>query len=179
MRKLIFWLGQAVIITIIFVTIYAAVQQNYRQNANDPQASMVIGLAGQITQGTDVELGQVPKIDPSKSLTPFAIIYDDQGKVVDSNVELDGKTPELPAGVFANTRKVGEERITWQPTANVRLAAVIAHHDGKKPGFVLAARSLKEVEEREAQLQTMVALAWLLSLVTLGLSVTVLHAKRL
>lgn len=171
MRKLLFWLCQAAILTIIFGTIYVTVHQSYRQSANDPQVSMVLGLANQLANGTDLQLSQVPKVDPSNSLTPFVIIYDDHGKITDSNVELNGKTPQLPDGVLDNVRRVGQERLTWQPAQGVRLAAVISHHSGKSPGFVLAARNLKEVEQREDMLTFEVGLAWLASLAVLGLSI--------
>ena len=75
---------------------------------------------------------------------------------------LDGQTPELPAGVLDSTKQAGENRVTWQPTANVRIAAVIVPY---KDGFVLAGRNLREVEVREAQVSLYAGLTWVLALV--------------
>lgn len=178
MRKTVFWLGQASILSIIFFTVYFAVQQVYRQGANDPQIKMAADLAEQYRQGGDVGLDQLPKVDPSKSLSAFAIAYDGRGQVLASNMELNGKTPPLPEEVRRFVRQYGEKRFTWQPAGNTRIAAVVRYFDGGKPGFVLAGRSLREVEEREGALQSGVGLAWLASLCVLGASIYVLHSGR-
>lgn len=58
---------------------------------------------------------------------------------------------------------MGENRLTWQPREGVRIAAVIVFY---QDGFVLAGRSLREVEIREAQVTQFAGLTWLLALVT-------------
>lgn len=62
---------------------------------------------------------------------------------------LDGKLPTLPPGVFDFTRQNGQDGITWQPQPDVRSAIVVVHYNGLQSGFVLAGRSLREVEIRE------------------------------
>ena len=86
------------------------------------------------------------------------------GKVVASDALLNGSTPELPAGVLDDVRKNGEDRFTWQPEPGVRIAAVVAPLPGTSEGFVLAGRSLREVELREDNIEalTLIALAVIL-----------------
>jgi hypothetical protein len=76
-------------------------------------------------------------------------------------------------GVFDYTRAHGQDRITWQPRSGVRSAAIVARYGGAHPGFVLAGRSLREVEAREDRLTLMVGIAWAAtlgaSLVAVGL----------
>jgi hypothetical protein len=92
------------------------------------------------------------------------IVYDDAGNVLASSVVLHGVTPDLPAGVLDYTRAYGEDRVTWQPEEGVRIAAVVVRYEGTQSGFVLAGRSLREVEVREAQTQQMAGLALVVTL---------------
>jgi hypothetical protein len=111
-------------------------------------------------------------VDPSTSLSPFTMSFDDNGKLVEYNVNLGGSVPVPPAGVFDYARKNTEHRFTWQPKPGVRIAAVLRHYSGKSSGFVLAGRSLREVEIREERLMQMVAAGWAVSMiVVLGLAV--------
>jgi hypothetical protein len=81
----------------------------------------------------------------ANSLSPFLIVFDNAGRPVAAGARLQGATPTPPAGVFTSARS-GEVRQTWQPATGVRAAMVVVHYPG---GFVLAARSLREVERRE------------------------------
>jgi hypothetical protein len=79
-------------------------------------------------------------------------------------------SPDIPKGVFDYTRAHGEDRVTLMPEPGVRSAAVLVSVAGGPGGFVLAGRSLREVEKRIDQLTQMVGAAWLASmLVTLFL----------
>jgi hypothetical protein len=73
------------------------------------------------------------------------IVYDDQGEAVASSGALHGQIPSLPAGVLDYVRENSEDRVTWQPEAGVRIAAVIVRFEGVESGFVLAGRSLREL----------------------------------
>jgi hypothetical protein len=164
MLKTIFkiWLPFVVTITAFCALTYASVQQSYRQNANDPQIQMAYDAADALVDGKDVEsILPVDKVSVAKSLAPFLIVYDLDGNVTASSVVLDGQTPELPNGVLDSTKKLGENRVTWQPENSVRIAAVIVPY---KDGFVLAGRNMREVETREDQLTTFAGLTWILAL---------------
>jgi hypothetical protein len=93
------------------------------------------------------------------------IVYNDAGRPLGSNAQLNGQTPAPPAGVFDNVRKNGEERLSWQPVLGrehgVRIAAVMERVNGPQPGFVLAGRNMREVEAREAQVGQLALLTWI------------------
>jgi len=154
--------------TILGLALYAIPQQVLRQGANDPQIEMAGNLESMLSrygvndglrQGALLQYGGT--VDMARSLSPFLIVYDDEGRALGSNAELEGKTPAPPSGVFDYVRQHGEERVSWQPRPGVRIAAVVRRVAGSQPGFVLAGRSLREVEAREAQVEQMAGLAWL------------------
>ena len=101
-------------------------------------------------------------IDIAQSLSTFVALYDANGKPLRSSGYLDGKMPELPAGVFDFAKSHGEHQVTWQPRSGVRMAMVIISSNSSPVGFVAAGRSLQEVEVREHNLVTMVFLGWII-----------------
>jgi len=148
--------------TLIIGLVYGAVQQNYRQGANDPQVQLSEDSAEILNQGQDPQ-DLVPggsATDMAKSLAAFIIIYDDSGKVAAASAQLDGSTPAVPSGVLEFAKAHNQERFTWEPKSGVRVAAVITRYGGDKPGYVMVGRSLREVEKREEALSLMVAVAW-------------------
>jgi len=165
------WLPVAVAITAMSGLVYLAVRQVLRHSANDPQIQMAEDAARALAAGGEPD-SFLPKIrvDLAKSVAPFVIIYDDAGSPVVSSGELHGKTPVLPPGVFDYVRARGQNRITWQPERGVRIATVVMRIAGKTNGFVLAGRSLREIEKRSDQAELESALAWI---VTMWLSLIV------
>jgi len=139
---------------------YATVQQNYRQSANDPQIQMAEDAAIKLTRGTFIFPQQY--VDIAQSLSPFMMVFDTSGQVTSSQAFLDGTTPVLPQGVFADTKAKTETRFTWQPKDDVRIAAVVV---ATPTGFVLAGRNVREVEIREKKLEIQIAGGWIASLV--------------
>lgn len=164
-RFLTAWLSFAVISGMFCGLVYAAVQQNERQSANDPQIQLAEDAAAALAAGANAS-DAVPagSVDPAKSLSPFVIAYDADGTVLSASGVLDGVPPRPPMGVFASARARGEDRVTWEPRDGVRIAAVIApYQNAGGSGFVLAGRSLREVEAREDQTMRLAALAWVVS----------------
>jgi len=105
----------------------------------------------------------------AQSLAPFVIVFDAAGEPRVSSGQLHGKVPHPPAGVFEYVRQHQQERVTWQPERGVRMASVIVRYQGSQQGFVLAARSLREIENREDQVGYEAGIAWILILgTTLG-----------
>lgn len=130
---------------------YVAVQQNFRMSANDPQIALAEDAAIRLGVGANPKDVLPPNnFVFGQSLSPFMIIFDDTGKLLTSSGPLTGTEPFLPTGVFEYAKIYGENRFTWQPESNIRQAAVLVYYDytGKKPGFVLVSRSLKETENR-------------------------------
>ena len=159
------WLPLTAVTTALCGLVYGAVQQVLRQSANDPQIQMAEDAAAALEQGGTVEsVLPATKIDVAQSLAPFLIVFDDTGKPLASSGLLHDQIPDLPAGVLDYVKAHGEDRITWQPEAGVRIAAVVVSYAGTTPGFVLAGRSLREVEKREAQAEFEAGAAWIAAL---------------
>ncbi len=151
-----------IVVTITFGTIYGVGQQILRQSANDPQIQIVEDLVVKLNAGNPPTVPSLQEgVDIRNSLAPFFIVFDANGKPTTASGMLDGKIPEPPHGVFDYVAKYGQDRVTWQPDRNVRIAAVI---DKTSTGFVLGGKSLREVELREDKLATIVAAGWLMSI---------------
>lgn len=155
-RKFLLWIIFSVLITAFSGLTHLAVQQNLRQNANDPQIQMAEDTAEMLNTHKFISISS--QVDVARSLAPFRIIYDSKGNVTSSEALLDRQTPDLPSGVFDSVRQGGEKRFTWQPEPGVRIAAVVVPYND---GFVLAGRSLREVEKREDQVAREAAGVWL------------------
>ncbi len=155
------WLSVAVILTFIFAAIYGAVQQDLRQTANDPQIQIAEDAAAALTAGqTPQSVLPLKKVDLAKSLAPYIILYHENGVPFAASGLISGYFPTLPSGVFAYVKGHGEDRFTWQPRSGVRSAAVVVHYTGVQSGFVLAGRSIREIEWRETQIRNLVAALW-------------------
>jgi hypothetical protein len=177
MKKILFksffiWLPFAALITFACLLSYLLVQQDLRMTANDPQIEVAEDVAQALGNGISpqdiVPPGQV--INIATSLDPFIIIFDALGKVLASSATLNGTTPAVPNGVFASVAQHGEDRITWQPQPGVRSAAVIdsfAGNASSSGGFVLAGRSLREIEIREDNVLHLAMLAWIAGLIAM------------
>lgn len=155
------FLPLAVAITLIYGAVYVIVQQNYRISANDPQIQLAEDAAAALGQGQSTQ-AVIPsaQVDIASSLSPYVVVFDDAGKAVASSGLLHGQLPSMPSGVFDATRETGEDRLTWQPEPGVRSATVVVHYQGAHAGFVMAGRSLREVENRIDMLGIMAGVAW-------------------
>ena len=165
------WSPIAATIIILCLTAYGLVQQNYRMSANDPQIQGLEDIIDQINQGrpADSMLPPTGTTEISNSLAPFAMMFNESGKLIGSTAILNGKNPDFPLSVLQNAKKSDKQsRVTWQPQAGVRQAVVIAHYqtkDGKTSGYALVGRSLREVEIRENQALMIAGFGALLGLI--------------
>jgi hypothetical protein len=160
-----YWLPLAAVITLLCGLIYLAVQQSLRQGANDPQIQMAEDAAAVLAAGgTPESVLPVALVEISTSLAPFMVVYSDIGEPLASSARLLGAIPALPPGIFDYTRNNGEDRVSWQPESGVRIAAVVVAYGGAEPGFVLAGRSLREVEKRESQVEQITGIVWVVTL---------------
>ena len=154
--QLFFTLG---LITCVFFTIYGVTQQAYRQSANDPQVQLAEDMKIQLESGrTATSLVSGTKIDATKSLSPFTIVYSKDKTVIASSATFGGKDLLPPAGTFDSASDNGRNTFTWEPKDGVRLATVMVPY---KDGYALSARSLSEVEARIERLGLMVFVAWI------------------
>jgi hypothetical protein len=166
-RGIAVWLPVAVATTVMAGLVYGTVQQSYRTGADDPQLQMAEDAAARLSTGArpeDVTAG--PNVDIATSLAPFTIVYGARGSVLASTGSLFGQAPTPPKGVLQAAVDGGTNSITWEPQDGVREAIVVipwSAADGS--GTVLAGRSLRAVEEREAWLTLMVGAALVVALV--------------
>ena len=167
MKRYVYWLAAALIVSGIYFTIYAAVQHALRIGANDPQIQLAEDAAARLGEGRPAATLIGESVDTATSLAPFVIVYDPSGEVRASSARLDGRTPPLPPGVLRATTPGHENRLTWQPQPGVRLASVVV---ATPQGYVLAGRSLREVERRERDAELVIGIAWLLSLGVLAVA---------
>ncbi len=175
------WILVVFVTTGLAGTIYLAVQQNYRQSANDPQIQMAEDLHN-YSQNSRIlnfkELAVSNPIDISKSLAPFIIIYDENGTPSESKVTINGEVPKLAQGVFDYVNVHGEDRITWEPKSGVRIAAIIEHftiENSGVSGYELVGRNLREVEKRIDMLTLQIGAGWAATVIGSLVLITVLE----
>lgn len=162
------WIPLAVAIVIAGGLVYGAVQQSYRTGANDPQVQIAEDVVAALKQGAltaDAVVPQEPTADIKASLSPFVAIYSATGTPIGSSVALDGKLPTLPDGVLEKADNKDDHRFTWQPTDSFRAAVVIKKYEGANSVYVLAGRSLREVDTRIKDLMLMVGIGTLAALI--------------
>ena len=163
-------------VSIVFLTIYAAVQQDYRQSANDPQIQIAEDAAASLDNGGAFQSVILPtRIDIATSLSVFTTVFDDAGQPIGSSGYLRGGMPTVPPGVLDYVRSKGEDRFTWQPEKGVRDAVVITKYSG---GFVMVGRSIREVEKREDALFAEVFAGWIVSMLIACFYCAVATAKE-
>jgi hypothetical protein len=148
------WLPLAALSTGLVLFIYLAVQQSYRHLADDPQMQLAEDTASALQTGQEptavVPTGQV---DMAASLAPFVMVLSSSGAPLASSGQLNNTTPTPPMGVLTYATAHGLNRFSWQPRSDVREAAIVVpYHTASSSGYVLAARSLREVENRESEL---------------------------
>jgi hypothetical protein len=156
------------ILTLMGGAAAATFQGLLRNGADQPQIQMADTYASEIASGAQPERVIPPgDVDLQQGLEPFAIFYNDQGVPVSANGHLNQAIPTPPPGVFAYVRVHGSDRISWQPQRDVRIAAILRRVNGPNPGFVLAGRSLRVVEEQVTLFFRMVFIGWFVLVVLL------------
>ncbi len=159
------WLPLVVVVSAFCGLVYVSVQQVLRQGANDPQIQMAEDAAAELDSGSAVDaVAPKAQVELSKSLAPFLDIYDASGKPVAGSGVLDGKLPDYPMGALQASRQGGENRVTWQPQGDVRIASVVVPY---KDGYAVAGRSLREAESHTAQIRAITLAAWIVTLAAL------------
>ena len=172
------WVPLAIIISLFSGLVYGAVQQGLRQSAYDPQIQISEDTASVLSSGKNPnEIISADKVDISKSLASYIIIFDKDGQPTTSSAQLDGRIPLPPKGVFAYTQSHHQDRFTWQPKPGVRSAVVVTYFsNGQTSGYVLAGRSMRELEIREEMILKDVVIGGSF-IVLLALIFTLLFAK--
>ena len=156
------WLPFAVVTSAFCLLAYTTVQQALRQGLNDPQIQIAEDTAYTLNNGAIVDsMLAGPKVEMSRSLAPFIDIYDSSGKAMAGSGLLNGQLPDYPKGALDTAKQKGDNRVTWQPNADVRIASVVVPYNN---GFVVAGRNMREVEQRESQTEIFAGVTWILAL---------------
>ncbi len=157
------WLPFALVTIALCGLAYLLVQQSMRMGLNDPQIQMAEDAASALNNGATVDsVTAGPKVEMSASLAPFIVVYDASGKAVSSTGLLNGQLPAYPIGALDAAKQSGENRVTWQPNLDVRIASVAVPY---KDGFVVAGRNMREVESRESNAELIAVIAGLVTLI--------------
>jgi hypothetical protein len=152
------WLPAAAIATVATGLIYGEAQHALRSSADDPQIQMAEDAAARLDSGA-APAAVVPSetVELASSLAPYLIVYDRGGRVLASSVTVHGGPPRFPEGVFANVGRSGVETVTWQTPTGERSATAVSAYGG---GYVVAGRSLREVERRDNDSLRLAVLGW-------------------
>jgi hypothetical protein len=156
------------VLTVFFGTAYGIGQQILRLSANDPQIQLAHEVASQLDQGAQAEnVAGAYKVNMEQSLATFVVVYDKKGNPVAGTGYLDGARPKVPIGVLNAADGHTDNRVTWQPKDGVRIASVSV---SAKNYYVLAGRSLREVEAREQKISQIALGGWAATMVLVLLS---------
>jgi hypothetical protein len=158
-------LAAIVVATILFGTIYVVAQQLDRQGANEAPLRLASQVAAELREGQTTTVDAQPHVDLSRSFAAFVVVEDAQGSSTSGSGFLEGALVSLPTGVLANAAKTGQDNVTWQPGPGLRFATVTLKVGNQ---FVTAGQSLKPSEDRDSNIQLLVGLGWLVSMLVLG-----------
>lgn len=165
MQRFMGWVAAAVIVTIVFGSVYLTLQHMGRQAVNDAPAAAAAAQVQNI--GSDPATG--PRLELTKDSGTVVIVYGDDNRAVSTTVTLHGDVPNLPAGVLDTTRAAGADTVTWQPEPGLRMAVAIRQAAGK---VVVAGQSLTPFENRDKWTQLVLTAGWLTSMIVLAAAYT-------
>lgn len=158
-KLLVLWLIIMFLVTFTSSLVYLVTQQSLRLGANEQPMQLATDTAIKLEKGESANQA-VPtdKVDISESLSPFVMVFDSNKNLLSSSGVMYNIIPTYPKGVLDFVSQNGEDRVTWQPQARLRFATVaIKTNDG----YIVAGRSLREVEKLIGDIGRLVLLAWL------------------
>jgi len=160
--------------TVICLLIYASVQQGYRTGADDPQIQLASEIKQRLENSQSIQnFFPEDTIDLSKSFGAFAVLFDNEYHAIRWSGSLHGENPSLPKGVFDFVKSNGEDRVTWQPEKNVRMAMVVVKVNTAHVAYVAVGRSLKEIEVRESNLLFMIFVGWIICIAIISINAVI------
>lgn len=150
-----------VLSTLFCVLIYVTLEQAYRGAGFEPQIQIAEDGAASFANGLDPNaIAPRERIDLRAGLGTFWILYDASGTAALGSGVLNSALPRPPQGVFDTAKIRGENRLAWEPKPGVRIAIVMNYFQGKRTGYLLVGRSLRETEARKKRLLETVLAAW-------------------
>lgn len=158
-KLLVLWLIIMFLVTFTSSLVYLVAQQSLRLGANEQPVRLATDTAIKLEKGQSAEQAvSTEKVNLSKSLSPFVMVFDSNKNLLSSSGIMDNGIPAYPKGVLDLVSQKGEDRVTWQPQTGLRYATVAIKTNN---GYIVAGRSLREVEKLIDEIGRLVLLAWL------------------
>jgi len=155
----IFWLIGMFLVTFTCSLIYIVEQQSLRLGANELPMQYAIDTSVKLQKGISANNAIAgDKVDISKSLSPFVMIFDDNKNLIAESGMMGDSEPVYPKSVLNYVDQKGESRVTWQTQTGLRFATAAIKYSN---GYIVAGRSLHETEKLIDTIGKLVALAWL------------------
>jgi hypothetical protein len=117
------WAVALLVTALVFGTVYSVAQQMGRTAADDAPSRLASQIAADLPMAETASAG-VAHIDLSRSLAVFYVVYGSNGRPIFGSGYLHGSLAAPPVGVLEHTRRVGSNRVTWQPADGLRFATV-------------------------------------------------------
>lgn len=167
----------AMAVSLMSALLFFVFSETLRLETNDPQTQIAREVTGALDSGKKPEslITTGTKIDISKSLDTFLIVYDKERKPIVSSAIAENEIPIPPAGVFTFADAKRETRITWEGIKGVRIAAVVSKYNN---GYVLVGRSLAVTEERIKAIGLQVLAGWIGTLILVYATVLLVNQKK-
>lgn len=162
MKRTIGWLAAAVVVTLVFGSLYITFQQSGRRSANVAPAA---AAAAQVQLLGSTSFPMVPRIELTPDSGVFVIVYGPDNKPETGTATLHGALPAVPSGVLDAARTSGADIVTWQPEPGLRMAVVARSSAGK---VIVAGQSLAPYEATDRLIMVFLALGWLGCVLVLG-----------
>jgi hypothetical protein len=168
------WVVGAVLLTAVGIVVYGVGQQAARRAVDDVPRAMVEQARDRLSAGVPpATAAGGPVVDLTDSDAPFVLVYDNEHSLVASSATIAGVAPNVPPGVLDAAVARGEDRVSWQPRADVREALVATPwRSATAQGVVVAGASLRATEDRTGVLRAAVGVGWLLAVLALTAAVT-------
>ncbi|MBT2568161.1 hypothetical protein J7I84_16970 [Arthrobacter sp. ISL-85] len=160
MQRIIGWAAAALVVTVVFGTMYVCLQQVIRHSANMAPAAAAAAQVQEMPSATP----NTPRLELTPDSGVFVIVYGRDNSPVTSSVTLHGVVPSLPGGVLDAARASGSDAVTWQPEPGLRFAVVARPAAGK---VVVAGQSLAPFEDNSDRTLLFLAAGWLGSMIVL------------
>lgn len=167
-----YYIVAAVILGMVFGSMYGLVQQLGRMQANDTP-SLLATQAAKVVNAYGVQGVTAQPTDIANNPVPFVIIYDKNGKAVAGSGYLNKKLAVIPKNVLTVANS-GMHTVTWEPKDGVRIATVIV---STKNNYVLGGQSLKYTESHADKLFWLALAGYGATLVVLALSGFLVETK--
>ncbi len=166
------WLAIVGTATVIIAGGYIMAQQSTRSAANELPLTMAQTIKHEFEAGAAPGDAIPPgESDLADDSIPFAIITDDNQKVLAGSAQLSGKTVLPPDSNFKNAKTSGSNELTWQPKKDVKLATRITYYSkDNSTRFIITGQSLAEPEKRIANFGSLAVIAWLVTIVWVTLA---------